>query len=64
LGFAFLPEHWVLDALAQGQVQLLSLADAEPRRVGLSLVKTDGEMAGRATNLLAQVLLERFKNAP
>ena len=61
LGFAFLPAHWVADALIQGQLCLLRLADAEPRRVGLSLVKTDGETAGRATVLLAQVLLERFK---
>lgn len=64
LGFAFLPEHWLHDALAQGQLRLLALSDTEPRRVGLSLVKTDGDMAGKATVLLAQVLLERFKHLP
>lgn len=61
LGFAFLPAHWVAEALAQGQVCLLQLNDAEPRQVGLSLVKTDGEMAGKATVLLAEALLNRFK---
>lgn len=64
LGFAFLPEHWVADGLARGALCLLRLADAEPRRVGLSLVKTDGEMAGKATVLLAQVLLQCFKPGP
>ena len=62
LGFAFLPDHWVRDGIGQGHLRLLSLAEIEPRRLGLSLVATDGEMAGKATVLLAQALVERFKS--
>jgi DNA-binding transcriptional LysR family regulator len=64
LGFAFLPEHWVVDGLSLGQLKLLSLVDTQPRQVSLSLVKTDGDMAGIASSLLARVLLERFKLTP
>ncbi|MEY4588716.1 MAG: hypothetical protein RL497_792, partial [Pseudomonadota bacterium] len=61
LGFAFLPEHWIDDDVAQGHLQVLTLAHSEPRVIGLSMVKTDGEMAGKATEYLAQGLMDIFK---
>jgi DNA-binding transcriptional LysR family regulator len=61
LGFAFLPEHLIADAVEQGQLRVLSLAQSEPRVIGLSMVKTDGDLAGKAVEFLAGVLPEQFK---
>lgn len=60
LGFAFLPLHWVIEAVAEGHFIILNLAESEARSIGLSLVKADGDLAGKATDFLARTLAEIF----
>lgn len=64
LGFAFLPEHWVKEGVEQGQLKIITLQDSKPRVIELSLVKADGELAGKASQFLSRALLEIFQKRP
>jgi DNA-binding transcriptional LysR family regulator len=60
LGFAFLPEHRIADALAKGELVQLPLEIGAERVIPLSLVITSPSHAGPATRALAKILRERF----
>lgn len=56
VGFAWLPEQLVSEALQQGRLKVLPLAAHEHRQVALQLVQADPDAAGPATRCLVQML--------
>lgn len=62
LGFAFLPEHRVLESLNSGLLKRLPLQMGGERRLPLNLVITQASHAGPATKALAQTLTAAFSS--
>lgn len=56
LGYAWLPEHAVADALAKGTMRLLALKSGQRRSMELYLLLPAGERSGPASRVLAQAL--------
>lgn len=56
MGFAWQAEHAIRDELDQGALKQLPLGENGERHVWLHLVQTDGDLAGPATRLMAELL--------
>lgn len=62
LSYAWLPEHYLRDDLASGQLALLPMEAGAERVHPLYLIYTDRDLAGPATRHLADVLKHRLPN--
>jgi DNA-binding transcriptional LysR family regulator len=58
LGFAWLPCHQIQSHIAAGSLKALPLSHGGRRNVGLELVFAEPDLAGPATRLLAEILMQ------
>ncbi len=63
LGFAFLPEHFIVQQLQSGQLVKLALNPNGERHLSLSLVQVSHYASGPAAKTVANALKESFKRA-
>lgn len=60
LGYAWIPEGYVLDDLAAGRLSLIDVESGAERVTSTYLTYADKDLAGPATRRLAQILKERL----
>lgn len=63
LGFAWLPCHQIQAHIDRGSLKALPLSHGARRSVGLDLVFTDPDLAGPATCLLAEILMQASRQS-
>jgi DNA-binding transcriptional LysR family regulator len=61
LGFAFLPDHRVAEALTKGRLVALTLAQALERQLSLHLIIANPDQQGPVTQTLAEALRRAFQ---
>ncbi|MDO3385752.1 LysR family transcriptional regulator [Gilvimarinus sp. SDUM040013] len=62
LGFAWMPEGYIGQALARGELKRLPIAEGGERKVPLYLVLSDQDIAGPATRALAEILRRNIRD--
>lgn len=62
LGFAFVPEHRILEELRNGELVVLALDIGSIRTIHLNLIVTQSKQSGPATQALAKIIKESFKS--
>ncbi len=58
LGFAWMPEHWITEDIAQGALKILPVVPDNIRNVTLYLIEAHPETMGPATKFLANLLVQ------
>lgn len=60
LVFAFIPQNWIEDELAEGSLQRIPLAPSMDRLLQVHMMLADNQAAGPATKALYETIFEKL----